>query len=63
MSLTNTLLHGRAVKVPIHLWLTFPKSRSEQAPGCGFHPRDKSDTINCGFLGPPWCNKKVEPKI
>ena len=34
-------------------------SRSEQAPGSEFHPRDKSERIDCGFLGPSWYNKKV----
>ena len=24
-------------------------SRSEQAPGSGFHTREESDTIDCGF--------------
>ena len=38
------------------------RSRSEQAPGSGFHPRVKSDKICCGFLGPAWCNKKVYPE-
>ena len=38
--------------------LSYPsrKSRSEQAPGREFHPCDK---IYCGFLGPSWCNKKI----
>ena len=40
----------------------FGISRSEQAPGSGFHPRDESDKIGCGCLGPSWCNKKVDPK-
>ena len=35
------------------------RSRSEQAPGSEFHPRDESEKIDCGFLGPSWCNKKV----
>ena len=38
------------------------KSRSEQAPGSEFHPRDKSEKNDCGFLGPSWCNKKVNPE-
>ena len=38
-----------------------PKSRSEQAPGSEFHPRGESDNIDCGFLGPSWGNKKVNP--
>ena len=38
------------------------RSRSEQAPGSGFHPHDKSYKIDCGFLGPSWCNKKVYPE-
>ena len=37
-------------------------SRSEQAPGGEFHPRDKSENNDCGFLGPFWCNKKVNPE-
>ena len=42
-------------------WLfhRFAVSRSEQAPGSEFHPRDESDKIDCGFLGPSLCNKKV----
>ena len=36
------------------------KSRSEQAPGSGFHPRDKSEKNYSGFLGPPYCDKKVD---
>ena len=38
------------------------RSRSEQAPGSEFFPRDKSDKIDYGFLGPSWCNKKVNPE-
>ena len=38
------------------------KSRSEQAPGSGFHPRDESTKIDCGFLGPQWCNTKIDPE-
>ena len=34
-------------------------SRSEQAPGSEFHPRDESEKNYCGFLGPSWSNKKV----
>ena len=30
--------------------------------GSEFHPCDKSDKIDCGFLGPSWCNKMVNPK-
>ena len=25
-------------------------------------PCDKIDKIDCGFLGPSWCNKKVNPE-
>ena len=32
-------------------WEEMDKSRSEQAPGCEFHPRDESDKIDCGFFG------------
>ena len=39
----------------------YSRSRSELAPGSEFHPRDKSDKIDFGFLGPSWCNKKVNP--
>ena len=39
-----------------------PTSRSEQAPGREFHPRDKSENIDCGFLGPSWCSKKINPE-
>jgi hypothetical protein len=42
-----------------HLWCI---SRSEQAPGSEFHPRDKSENNDCGFLGPSWCCKKVIPQ-
>ena len=38
------------------------KSRSEQAPGSEFHPRDESEKIACDFLGPFWCNKKINPE-
>ena len=38
------------------------KSRSEQAPGSEFHPRDESDKIDCGFLGPSWFRKEVNPE-
>ena len=34
--------------------------RSEEAPGSVFHPRDKNTKIDCGFLGPFWCNKKFD---
>ena len=37
-------------------------SRSEPAPGSEFHPRDESDNIDFGFLGPSLCNKKVNPE-
>ena len=35
-------------------------SRSEQAPGSAFHPRDENNQIDCGFLGRFWCNKKFD---
>ena len=35
------------------------RSRSEQVPGSEFHPRDESEKNDCRFLGPSWCNKKV----
>ena len=40
------------------------KSRSEQAPGSEFHPRDEKyiKKYDCGFLGPSWCNKKANPE-
>ena len=38
------------------------RSRSEQAPGNVFHPRDKNNKIDCGFLGPSWCNIKLDPE-
>ena len=38
------------------------RSRSEQAPGSEFHPRDESEKNYCGFLGPCWCNKEVNPE-
>ena len=37
-------------------------SRSEQAPESEFHPRDETEKYNCVFLGPSWCNKKVNPE-
>ena len=37
-------------------------SSSEQAPGSAFHPRDENTTMNCGFLGSFWCNKKLDPE-
>jgi hypothetical protein len=41
-------------------WIS--RSKSEQAPGSEFHPRDESEKIDCGFLGPSWCNKKINPE-
>ena len=40
----------------------FHISRSEQAPGSVFYPRDESGKIDCDFLGPFWCNIKVVPE-
>jgi hypothetical protein len=37
-------------------------SRSEQAPGSVFHPRDENGKIDCDFLQPFWCNIKVDPE-
>ena len=37
-------------------------SRSEQAPGSVFQPRDENEKIYLDFLGPSWCNKKVDPE-
>ena len=37
-------------------------SRSEQAPGSVYHPRDKSGKIYCDFLRPFWCNIKIDPE-
>ena len=37
-------------------------SRSEQAPGSEFQPRDESEKSDCGFLGPSLSNKKVNPE-
>ena len=34
-------------------------SRSEKAPGSGFHPRDKSTKVGYGFCGPCWCNTNL----
>ena len=39
------------------VWYFF-RSRYELVVGSEFHPRDESDKIDCGFLGPSWCNKK-----
>ena len=44
--------HGKTESGPI--------SRSKQAPGSGFHPREESDQIDCEFLGPSWCNTNVD---
>ena len=38
------------------------RSRSEQAPGSVFHPRDESAKNYGDFLGAFWCNIKVDPK-
>ena len=38
------------------------RSRSEPAPGSEFHPRDESDKVDCGCVGPSWRNKKVNPE-
>ena len=35
---------------------------AEQAPGSGFHPRDESTKISCGFFGACWCNTKIDPE-
>ena len=42
---------------------TMSKSRSEQAPGSVFHPRDESGKNNCDLLLPFWCNIKGDPEI
>ena len=39
-----------------------PISRSEKAPGSEFHPRAESEKKYCGFLGPSWCYKKLNPE-
>ena len=39
------------------------KSRSEQAPGSVFHPRDENTQIYCEFFGHFWCNKKIKKNI
>ena len=44
-------------------FIIFIISRSEQAPGSEFHPCDEREKVYCGFLGPSWCNKKVNPEI
>ena len=38
------------------------RSRSEQAPGSVFHPHDINEKNYCDFLGPSWCNIKVDPE-
>ena len=35
------------------------RSRSEQAPGSGLQPSDKSVQIDCEFWGPSWFDEKV----
>ena len=42
--------------------VVLPRSRSEQAPGSEFHPRDESEKVDFDFLGPSWCKKKVDPE-
>ena len=42
--------------------LVLGKSRSEQAPGSEFHPRDDSEKNDYCFLGHYWCSKKVNPE-
>ena len=37
-------------------------SKSEQATGSVFHPRDESEQNYCDFLGPFWNNTKVDPE-
>ena len=37
--------------------------RSEQAPGCVFHPRDENTKIYRPFWGHSWCNTKIDPVI
>ena len=44
------------------MWSVQFAFRSEQAPGSEFQPRDKSEKHGCVFLGPSWCNKKVNPQ-
>ena len=48
--------------LPSTVYCLLPTSRSEQAPGSEFHPRDESEKIDCGFLVPSWCSKKVNPE-
>ena len=45
-------------------WLVqvITKSRSEQPPGSVFHPRDEKEKNDCDFLGPSWCNIKLDPE-
>ena len=43
--------------------VTISISRSELAPGSVFHPHDKSEKNDCDFLGPSWCNIKVDPEM
>ena len=56
-SVTNSLVY-----IELFGSLELIISRSEQAPESGFHPCDKSENNYCGFLGPSWCNKKVDPE-
>ena len=37
-------------------------SRSDQAPGSVFNPRDEGGKNYCDFLRPFWCNIKVDPE-
>ena len=37
-------------------------SRSEQAQGSVFHHCDESWKNYCDFMGPSWCNIKVDPE-
>ena len=60
--LTLTALHS-AHYTPHYTPKLYVTSRSEQVSGIGFHPHDKSDKSDGGFLGPPLCIKKVDPEI
>ena len=45
------------ISVTLKSWLNKGLSKHKKN-GC--NPSDKSDKHACGFLGPPWCNSKID---
>ena len=48
--------------IHVMLLFSFYILRLGLTPGSEFHPRDESEKNDFGFLGPSWCNKKVNPE-